>query len=577
MHRQNRWGSAVIAAALLLAAGLAQAQGPGEPGAEGIGDSYFPLMGNGGYDVQHYTLDLAVDMEDNLVSGTATIDLTPTEDLESFNLDFIGFEIEAITLDGTAADFERDGQELTILPAEAPLNAGEPVTVAITYSGEPSGVPGAGIPMLIGWVDYGDGVMVASEPVGSAGWFPVNDHPLDKATYTFAITVPEPYVVAANGVLEETTDHGDTTTYRWEMRQPMASYLATINIDDFVLQTADGPNGLPIRNYFPPEIAAQAERDFAKTSQMIAFYEEIFGPYPFEAYGVVVADAGFPFALETQSMVLFSRSWISCSGDSEEAVAHELAHQWFGDSVTPAEWKYIWLNEGFATYASWLWFEHQGGPDVLENIVSATYEGIASSEGDFNMTLSRQEVVSFLMTLLPDDAVITSDEAVQMARILLADSLSADEIDTYVAAFPPDDLSGQELAVLAGVLPFEEATLDTGEISDLIAIIGVEHLPDDFMIPANYYVPPGRPPANDLFNQGVYERGALTLHALRLTVGDDAFFEILRTYYDRFKYSNVTTDDFILVAEEISGQPLDDLFDAWLHLPALPPLPGVDV
>jgi aminopeptidase N len=399
-----------------------------------------------------------------------TIELRTLQALRTFNLDFAGFEVGAVQVDGVLVDYDRQGDELVVIPL-TPLEADEVYTVSVTYSGTPGGVSVTGIPFLVGWVNYGDGVFVASEPAGASGWYPVNDHPLDKATYTFRITVPEPYVVAANGLLVETMDRGDRTTYVWESGDPIASYLVTVNIDDFVVETQEGPDGLPIRNYYPPDLAELASQDFAKTADMIAFFSDTFGPYPFEAYGVVVADVDFGFALETQTLSLFSRSWISGEGYAEEAVAHELAHMWYGDSVSPASWPDIWLNEGFATYASWLWFDHAEGPGTIDEIVTRIYQQILQ------------------------------------------------EPDAYLA--------------------------------------------------------PGTVPAEDLFNRGVYWRGALTLHALRERVGDEVFFEILRTYYDRYKYGNAAIPDFIAVAEEVSGEDLAEFFDGWLYAATMPDIPAL--
>lgn len=451
----------------------AQAQQPGE---DGIGDPYFPRLGNGGYDVQHYTIDLDVDVAANRIDGTVTIDLRATEDLSAFNLDFVGYDITALTVNGEDADFARTRTELTITPAQ-PLMTDETATIAVTYNGKPSGAGG----FSSGWVRYRNGVFVASEPDGSQRWFPVNDHPLDKATYTFIITVPESFVVAANGVLKETIEEDGTITYVWSMDDVMASYLATVNISDFEVRTEEGPNGLPIRNYFPADQAEAGAKTFSQTADMIALFEETFGPYPFDVYGVVVADTFLPFALETQTISLFGSNVIdeenwSKTASAQEVIAHELAHQWFGNSLTPAGWKDLWLNEGFASYAQILWVEHTQGREAADNTLKSWYSVL----------------VNPLQMLLSSAA-------------------------------------------------------------------------------------PGNPPPNDLFNTAVYLRGGWTLHALRLEVGDEAFFDILRTYTDRYKYGNVTTADFIAVAEEVSGQELDELFDTWLFQRSMPDVPAMDL
>ncbi|MBZ0295871.1 MAG: M1 family metallopeptidase [Anaerolineae bacterium] len=458
---------------ILVSGMVVQAQ---EPGSAGIGDPYYPTLGNGGYDALSYALDLDVDMENNVISGSSTMEAEATEDLSSFHLDFIGFEIESIEVNGEAAAYLRNGRELSITP-EAALEDGESFTVVVAYTGEPNeDLSQQSALYSSGWVRYKDGVFVASEPAGAARWFPVNDHPRDKALYSFRITVPEPYVVAANGLLQDVIINADdTTTYVWSSEYVMASYLATVNIGDFVVQTDEGPDGLLIRNYFPSRLTEDAEEVFAPTADMIEYFSSIFGPYPFEAYGVVVADLPLFFALETQTLSLFGAEMIPgaltdiLSGwqSPESVIAHELSHQWFGDSVTPENWEDIWLNEGFASYASALWLEHSAGEAVFENVMRQYY---AQIEG------------------------------------------------------------------------------------------------------RNYT--PGDPGPNRLFGQGIYPQGAWTLHALRMEVGDETFFEILRTYYERYQYSNASTADFIQVAEEVSGQDLTDFFDAWLFDGGAPSVPS---
>jgi aminopeptidase N len=457
-------------AAVFLVGSVASAQGPQNPapGAASIGDSYYAPLGNGGYDAQHYTLDLAWDDQTNVLSGTVTIQAQATQNLSAFNLDFLGFAISAITVNGAPADYHREGLELTITPGEA-LPEGEPFTVAVTYSGVPQPFVSSAIPIRLGWVRYNGGVYVTSEPSGASTWYPVNDHPLDKATYTLRITVPETYVVAANGLLQDTIDNGGTTTYVWENDDPTASYLVGVNIADFVVQEQEGPNGLPIRNYFPRGLDDEGAITFARTAEMIACFNEKYGPYPFEAYGVVVADTDFGFAMEMQTLTLFSRAAALRLEGLEDTVAHELAHQWFGDSVSVADWSDIWLNEGFATYSEGIWHECLSGPRVVNRWMQSVYAYLQEQEN---------------------------------------------------------------------VLP-----------------------------------PPGAPPPDDLFNVSVYQRGALTLHALRVRVGEQVFYDIIQTYYDRFKYGNARTEDFIAVAEEISGEDLTAFFDGWLYQQRLPDIP----
>jgi aminopeptidase N len=450
---------------------------PVDPGAplDGIGDPYFPKLGNSGYDSLHYTLDLTADMDANTISGTVTLEARATRDLTTFNLDFDGFTISAITVDGAPAQYDRNGTELSITPASSLAN-GQTFTAAVAYHGKPKS-RGGGTEAIFerGWTRYDTGVFVASEPAGAHAWFPVNDHPCDKATYTTIITVQKPYVVASNGLLKGTEDKGGWTTYRWEASDPMASYLVTVQIADFVVEEQQGPNGLPIRNYYPRgEGGDDPGAVFKRTPEMIEYFSQVFGPYPLEAYGVAVADEDLFFALETQTMSLFGRNFLgggSGGFEGEATVAHELSHQWFGDSVSLERWKDIWLNEGFATYAQWLWAEHTSGQSALLRQVRSAYESVDNAE-------------------------------------------------------PP---------------------------------------------------PPGDPPQDDLFNMGVYIRGGLVLQALRVEVGDDAFFRTLKTYAERYRHTNASTAEFIAVAEEQSGKQLDDLFNAWLYDPKLPPAAQVGI
>ena len=436
----------------------------------GLGDTRYPGLGNGGYDVEHYTIDLTFDPTPNTINALVLIDATATESLEAFSLDFVGHEVSAVTIDGSEVAFQRRDGELIIEPA-AMIASGQTFQTSVSYSGTPAPVRSMALPFDLGWRTDPSGVAyVVSEPDGGRSWLPLNDHPSDKATYTFMITVPDPLIAAANGTLvERITDLG-WATWVWESPEPMASYLATVVIGDLaIVEDTNGTavSGVAIRNVLPDDLSAASLDVLSTQGEMISFFEQIFGEYPFATYGIAVVD-GFEAALENQTLSIFGRDMVDFPGFFEIVLVHELAHQWFGNSLTPGDWGDVWLNEGFATYAEWLWIEHTRGESAM----------LSTIRGSRN----------------------------QMA-------LAAD------------------------------------------------------------LEPPGNPPADDLFSGSVYIRGGLVLHALRIQIGDEAFFETLLSYTSRYRDGVVRTSDFVAVAESVSGQDLGDLFDRWLYGESVPELP----
>lgn len=271
-------------------------------------------------------------------------------------------------VDGTEADTSRSGTELIIVPNE-PIVEGELFKTIVGYHGTPKPLDAPGVPFFqVGWQKQPGGIFVASEPSGSMNWYPVNNHPRGKATYTFQITVPQPFMVAANGVLTEQSENQNAITYVWTQDDPMASYLATIHIGDYEVIEEPSPNGLLIRNYFPKVTSERIKEQFAPTAEMIAFVNETIAPYPYDAYGVILLTKNVGCALETQTLSTFS-----ASGSAEGVIFHELMYQWFGNSISPADWSDIWLNEGFATYFQQLWTEHKQGATSFNQTMNGMY------------------------------------------------------------------------------------------------------------------------------------------------------------------------------------------------------------
>ena len=669
---------------LVLLPGPALAAGPQfKQGAAGAGDPYFPDDGNGGYDVGHYALDITFEPATDRLTGVATISARATQDLSRFNLDLDGLTVRAISVGGKTARWSRTGGELRITPSSG-IRTGTAFTTVIAYDGVPAifDEPALG---LSGFFHTDDGALVAGQPHGASGWFPVNDHPLDKASYGFRIRVPAGLEAIANGSLVGSATSGGWTTWTWDAPEPMASYLTTLAIGEFDVDawqragirywdatdpdlsrpaaaprtgsqfalskpgdaaykrlattisvppggatlsfwinrateefwdfaaveahrpglddwttlpdqnghTAQDPGGLCfsaahpfLAHYFTVvedpdtgdvtcaptgttgawhaasgvsdgyeswtvDLGAYAGGDvevaiayitdefvqlpglfvddvevstgqgttgfeggtlapwtvpgapagspgnetdwiagdetdvgtplgdgikasLARQPEFLRFMSGVFGPYPFATSGGIIDDAeDIGFALETQTRPVYSRWFFGEPEGNDFVFVHELAHQWYGDSLAVARWQDIWLNEGFATYAEWLWSEREGFGTAQENFDFWAYE-----------------------------------------------------------AFAPDD-------------PFWELAI-------------------------------GDPGPDRLFDFAVYVRGAMTLHALRLEIGDADFFDLLETWATSRAGGNVTTPEFIALAEATSGQELDGLFDTWLYTGAypLPPAPA---
>ncbi|GIH99427.1 aminopeptidase [Planobispora takensis] len=421
---------------------------------------YFPAHGDDGYRVGHYDLFLDYRITSNRLSGIARLSATASRPLERLSLDLGAFRVSAVLVDGRAVRFTHRAGKLHLTPKRPGPGPG-PFTVEVHYSGAPR--PVSSHWGELGWEQLDDGVIVASQPIGAPSWFPCNDRPDDKASYRIEITAPAAYTVVANGELAGRRRAASAVRWVYEQAEPMATYLASVQIGRYQ-PTELGPR---MRLFHPGRLGARARNDFGRQDRMMALFTERFGPYPFASYTVVVTEDELEIPVEAQGMSIFGSNHVDGARGEERLVAHELAHQWFGNSLTAADWRDIWLHEGFATYAEWMWSEVSGGPSTTAHAAH----------------WHRQ------LSALPQDLV-------------LAD-----------------------------------------------------------------------PGVRDLFDDRVYKRGALALHALRTYLGDLAFFSLLRTWTTENRHGSVTTEMFVDLARQYDPRSPESFFAAWLYGSRLPPLP----
>ena len=330
-------------------------------GGRTAGDPYAPELGNTGYDVQRYTLQLDLDPSRTIIQGTATIEATSIlHNLVQISLDFSGFIIDSLTVDGQPASFSRTDEKL-IIDLPQPLLAGDPFTIQVVYRGVPIMEASPFVPFInhLGLqFPTTSNLYAVSQPDGAHHWFPANDHPTDKALFRFEITVPAQFTAVANGTLIETLPSGETTTYIWEHAYPMATYLATVAVGEYEMIEDRSPAGVPIRHYVFPDVRQPFLEAADVTGEALDWMSDLFGPYPFESFGFVTTRI-IRASLETQSMVILSENMLN-----EETVVHEIAHQWFGNWVSMESWADMWSNEGFAVYISLMW-QTRENPDSL--------------------------------------------------------------------------------------------------------------------------------------------------------------------------------------------------------------------
>jgi aminopeptidase N len=356
------------------------------PGALHADDVLFPGIGNGGYDAQRYALDLRYVVRTRRLAAAMTMTATATQDLSRLSLDFEHLRVSAVTVDGAPAGFaQRARAKKLVVTPTAPLPAGGTFTVSVAYAGRPRPVidPDGS---REGWIaDPRFGSSVLSEPIGARGWFPVNDVPDDKAAFAITVHTRAGWQVAGTGdTVATTTQAGWTTTNLVEDR-PIAPYLASVSIGHFDERGSRPDN--PVR---PFVLAVDRtlvhrraiSRRLARTPAMLNFLARYYGvAYPFHSAGGVVPRLDVGYSLETATKPTYAfAAKPTTVGPDALTIAHENAHQWFGDSVTPAQWRDVWLSEGMAEFSSWLWMERHAHGRPARAIFARQYANFAATK-----------------------------------------------------------------------------------------------------------------------------------------------------------------------------------------------------
>jgi aminopeptidase N len=445
---------AVPTAAPTTAVPTASAPGVGSPSG---GDRYYPRDGNGGYDVRHYGIKDTYRPGTGRLSGRTVVQAVATRDLRVFHLD-LALVADAVRVDGRRASFRKPNpHSLRIRPAE-PLERGERFAVRVRYHGNPSRatVPGYGSPFFR---TRTEGLAMGQPQIGP-WWFAANETPADKATYRISIRVPRGREAVSNGELVGPRKTKKWTTWRWRMDDPMTTYAAFFYVGDLELRrgTADGrPYVYAVSKRVPERRRHQWMRRLERTAAVTRWLEGEVGRYPFTSIGGVAPAVRASFALETQSRPVYPASW----GPARiSLLVHEMAHQWFGNSLAVTRWRDIWLNEGLATYYEWLWSETHGGKSTHQ-LLRAAYDSAPAKSRFWDVRI-------------------------------------------------------------------------------------------------------GAPGPSNLFAWPVYDRGAMTVAALRNVIGDGAHVALIRRWVAENAHGNVTGEQFRRLAEDVSGRQLDGFFREWL-------------
>jgi len=418
-----------------------------------------------GFDIQKYTITLSISQDPDFISGNVLAEVLATETLPTISYNLVGLTVSQVLVNGESATYTHQSGLLEITVG---ATAAETFTTQVFYSGSPQL---SGDVYNVGMYFRPGSIFTISDPDAGRYWWPCYDHPWDKAIVDLIITMRSDWKVAANGLRESVTDHGDgTATTIWRGYHPMTTYLVCITASNYVEIPQTALQGdLPILNFVTQSQYNNALADFDDLPDMVDYFSEIFGPYPFEKYGNATVAISTFAAMEHQTMTTLGNYIITGNGTYSLVIAHELAHQWYGNAVSFLDFADVWLSEGFATYSEHLWMDKTQGWQAACDYVASSYH---------------QYYLSW-------------ENASNPATI-------------YDPAF-------------------------------------------------NYYF---YPPS--------YEKAASVLHMLRLKLGNDLFFELMQEYFETYKYSNAITAEFQAVAEDLSGEDLQQFFAQWIYGSGIP-------
>ncbi|KQW47855.1 hypothetical protein ASC77_15660 [Nocardioides sp. Root1257] len=368
--------AAVVASALLLGACTSDADQPeGSPspapspsassGAPAgvstpVEDRVYPDVGDPGVDALHYDLSLTWAPDSRVLTGHEELRLRATEDADHLQLDLAGdLTVDAVTVDGEDADFEHDGKDLVV---SHDVRADQRYRLVLDYHGTPQPVPAPTKRSdfnTTGWTTMPNGdVWTMQEPYGAYSWYAVNDQPSDKALYDITVRAPKPMVGVANGELVARRTIGGREMTRWRLDEPASSYLVTVAIGDLTVTGDRSASGVPMAYWTPRGRPALVDK-LRRAPAGLAWLEDRLGPFPFDSLGFLIVDS--ESGMETQTLITLGDTGYATS---PEVLVHEMAHQWYGDQVTPVDWRDVWMNEGMAMFLQGAWMAQDQGTSI---------------------------------------------------------------------------------------------------------------------------------------------------------------------------------------------------------------------